>query len=357
MSISPFDHPFLSGLLGNEAASDWFSANVDIAAMLDFETALAQAQADEGVIPAESAQAIASACQSFVADMMALKTATARDGVVVPELISQLRATIPEEHRNALHFGTTSQDVIDTSLMIRLKPVLSHLDSRLDDIITGLNRIDTAFGGDSLMGYTRMQAAIPITVHDRIEAWREPLLRDKQRLAFLTQSFPVVQFGGAAGTLEKLGGKAAAVRKRLAAALGLHDAPQWHSQRDRIADFASLLSLVTGSLGKIGQDIALLAQSGSEISLSGGGGSSAMPHKQNPVQAELLVTLARYNAVQLSGMHQALVHEQERSGSAWTLEWLILPSMVTTTVSSLQTTASLLSSIERLGNSTVSGES
>ncbi|MGO4451680.1 3-carboxy-cis,cis-muconate cycloisomerase [Phyllobacterium sp. TAF24] len=357
MSISPFDHPFLSGLLGNEAATDWFSARVEIAAMLDFETALAQAQAGEGVIAGEAAHVIASACQSFAPDMAALKAATARDGVVVPELIRQLRATIPEAHRNALHFGTTSQDVIDTSLMIRLKPVLSHLDSGLGDIITGLNRIDTAFGGNSLMGYTRMQAAIPITAHDRIEAWREPLLRDKQRLAFLKQSFPVVQFGGAAGTLEKLGGKADAVRERLAAALGLHNAPQWHSQRDRIADFAGLLSLVTGSLGKIGQDIALLAQSGSEISLSGGGGSSAMPHKQNPVQAELLVTLARYNAVQLSGMHQALVHEQERSGSAWTLEWLILPSMVTAAANSLRTTISLLSSIERLGNSAVSGES
>jgi 3-carboxy-cis,cis-muconate cycloisomerase len=350
MSISPFDHPFLSGLLGAQAAADWFSASADIAAMLDFEAALAQAQADEAVISADAARAIVIACRSFAPDMMALKAATARDGVVVPELMRQLRAVIPEEHRNALHFGATSQDVIDTSLMIRLKPAIACLAEGLDDVIAGLDRLDAAFGSNSLMGHTRMQAAMPITVHDRIDAWRAPLFRDRERLTFLTRTFPVIQLGGAAGTLEKLGDKANAVRQRLAAALGLHDAPQWHSQRDRIADFAGFLSLVTGSLGKIGQDIALLAQSGGEISLRGGGSSSAMPHKQNPVQAELLVTLARYNATQLSGMHQALVHEQERSGAAWTLEWMILPSMVMASATSLQATSSLLSSTTGFGN-------
>ena len=170
MSISPFDHPFLSGLLCAQAATDWFSASADIAAMLDFEAALAQAQADEEVISADAARAIATACRSFVPDMTALKAATARDGVVVPELVRQLRVTIPEEHRNALHFGATSQDVIDTSLMIRLKPAIARLADGLDDVIAGLDRLEAAFGANSLMGHTRMQAAMPITVHDRIVA-------------------------------------------------------------------------------------------------------------------------------------------------------------------------------------------
>ena len=156
-------------------------------------------------------------------------------------------------------------------------------------------------------------------------------MRHLERLDALRRSLLVVQFGGAAGTLEKLGDKGPAVRAALADRLGLADAPQWHSQRDRIAELAGWLSLVTGSLGKFGQDVALMAQAGDEIELAGGGGSSAMPHKQNPVDAEVLVTLARFNAAQLSGMHQALVHEQERSGAAWTLEWLILPQMVMAT--------------------------
>ncbi|TIW68692.1 MAG: 3-carboxy-cis,cis-muconate cycloisomerase, partial [Mesorhizobium sp.] len=160
----------------------------------------------------------------------------------------------------------------------------------------------------------------------------------------------VVQFGGAAGTLDRLGDKAAPVRAALAAKLGLGDAAQWHSQRDALADFAGWLSLVTGSLGKFGQDIALMAQGGMDIKLSAGGGSSAMPHKQNPVKAEALVALARFNATQLAGMHQALVHEQERSGAAWTLEWLILPQMVVATAGALRLAAELAGQIESLGH-------
>jgi 3-carboxy-cis,cis-muconate cycloisomerase len=349
MSISPFDHPYLSGLIGDEEATQWFSVDNDIAAMLMFETALAEAEAAENVIENMAAEAIATACKAFKLDLAALRSAVASDGVVVPELIRQLRGTIPPEHHASLHLGATSQDVIDTSLMIRLKPVLERLDKGLSDILVRLDHLDKAFGNNGLMGHTRMQAAIPITVHDRIGAWRGALSRHHRRLDTLKRNFPVVQFGGAAGTLDKMGDKGPAVRKRLAAVLGLRDVPQWQNQRDIVVEFADFLSQISGFLGKIGQDIALLAQGADEISLKGGGKSSAMPHKQNPVLAELLVCLARYNATQIAGMHHALIHEQERSGAAWTLEWMILPSMVTTTVTALRSAATLLGSIEGLG--------
>lgn len=349
MSISPFDHPFLSGLIGDEEAAKWFSVENDIAAMLSFESALAEAEAAENIIENVTAEAIAKACKAFTPDIVALKSAVATDGVVVPEFIRQLRETIPHEYRASLHFGATSQDVIDTSLMIRLKPVLERVDTGSSDILARLDRLDKAFGNNGLMGHTRMQAAIPITVHDRIEAWRGPLLRHSQRLDALKQNFPVIQFGGAAGTLDKLGDKGPAVRKRMADILGLHDAPQWQNQRDIVTQFADFLSQISGFLGKIGQDLSLLAQGADEISLSGGGKSSAMPHKQNPVLAELLVSLARFNATQISGMHHALIHEQERSGAAWTLEWMILPSMATATVTSVRTALALLDSIKEFG--------
>lgn len=115
-----------------------------------------------------------------------------------------------------------------------------------------------------------------------------------------------------------------------------------------IAEFGGLLSLMSGSLGKIGQDLSLMASAGTAL-IGGGGGSSAMPHKRNPVKAEVLVTLARFNAVQLSGLHQSMLHEQERSGSAWTLEWMILPQMAVATGSALRTAAEVLGSIERMG--------
>jgi len=346
MTTSPFDHTFLSGLLGDTEIAAYFSAEADIRAMLSFEAALARAEATHGIIPAEAARTIGEICTGFTADVQSLKTATARDGVVIPDLVKQLRKVVSSEAAEHVHFGATSQDAIDTSLMLRLKSVTFLFGGRLHAIVTKLAALERQFGANRLMGHTRMQAAIPITAADRIAAWRMPLETYRDRLT--EQTFPV-QFGGAAGTLEKLGAEASAVRASLAQELGLTDEPQWHSRRSRIADLANLYSLVSGNLGKFGQDIALLAEAGGEIELAGGGASSAMAHKQNPVAAETLVALARFNATQLSAIHHSLVHEQERSGAAWTLEWLVLPQMVMATAASLRLAAELIGNIKRLG--------
>ncbi|MBB4184557.1 3-carboxy-cis,cis-muconate cycloisomerase [Sinorhizobium terangae] len=349
MTYSAFDHPYLSGLLGDEAVAAEFSAAADIRAMLAFEAALARAEAEHGVIPSSAADRITEACRAFSPDVVALRRATASDGVVVPELVRQLRAAVGAEAANHVHFGATSQDVIDTSLMLRMKAIAELFGCRLRDVVAVLEECDRQWGFRPLMGRTRMQAAIPITVSDRLRAWIEPLLDHQDRLEAMDRDLFAVQFGGAAGTLEKLGDKAEAVRETLAEELALVDCPQWHSQRAAVADFANLLSLITGTLGKFGQDVALMAQNGEEIVLAGGGSSSAMPHKQNPVAAEVLVTLARFNATLLAGVHQALVHEQERSGSAWTLEWLILPQMAGATAAATRLATQLASNITRLG--------
>lgn len=350
MTVSPFDHPLLSGLLGDEEAARHFSVEAEIAAMLAFERSLAEAEAACGVIPHEAEAAIVMALASFRPDTAKLRAGVARDGVAVPELVRQIKTAVGEPHGQWVHFGATSQDVIDTALMLRLKPLVEHLGLLLTENIVRFASLEVQFGKRALMGMTRMQPAIPIQVSDRVRAWQAPLQRHQLRLTEQSGRLLVVQFGGAAGTLEKLGDKAELVRAALAARLGLGDAPQWHSQRDALADFAGWLSLVTGSLGKFGQDMALMAQAGTDIALSGGGSSSAMPHKQNPVKAEALVALARLNATQLSGMHQALVHEQERSGAAWTLEWLLLPQMVVATAAALRLAAELARQIESLGH-------
>lgn len=355
MSLTPFEHPFLSGLVGDAEIVPLFSAAADIAAMLRFEMALAHAQAEHGVIPGDAASSIASALSDFTPDMDALANGVARDGVVIPEFVRQLRRTVGGAASENVHFGATSQDVIDTSLMLRLKAATGVLAGRLASTIAGFDALQARDGENALMGHTRMQAAIPITVADRVQSWRAPLDRSARRLAHFSAEGFAVQFGGAAGTLEKLGDKGADVRAALARRLDLADRPQWHSQRDGLAELAGILSLISGSLGKFGQDVALLAEVGGEIRLSGGGGSSAMPHKQNPVAAELLVSLARFNAVQLSAIHQSLVHEQERSGAAWTLEWLVLPQMVTATGVALSTAIRLLGQIDRLGRATHAG--
>ncbi|KAA0690971.1 3-carboxy-cis,cis-muconate cycloisomerase [Neorhizobium sp. P12A] len=347
MSVSPFDHPYLSGLLGDEEMGIYFSADADIRAMLSFEAALGKAEARHGVIPEGAAARIGEICSSFKPDIAVLKAGTASDGVVVPSLVRQLRDAVGGDEARFVHFGATSQDVIDTSLMIRLKAVCFLLSARLSVLGEMLQGLERQFGKHRLMAHTRMQAAIPMSVSDRLRAWSDPLGRYRERLT--NESF-LLQFGGAAGTLDQLGDKAAAVRAALAQELDLTDARQWQSQRDRIADFGGLLSLITGSLGKIGQDIALMAQGGTEIALYGGGRSSAMAHKQNPVAAETLVALARFNAVQISALHQSMVHEQERSGAAWTLEWMVLPQMATACGAALRLAQELIKSIIRIGN-------
>jgi 3-carboxy-cis,cis-muconate cycloisomerase len=349
MSLSPFEHPFLSGLFGDSEIVELFSARADIDAMVRFETGLAQAEAQAGIISENGAEAIVSGLSNFAADMTALRNGVAKDGVVVPELIRQMRASVAGKAADKVHFGATSQDVIDTSLMLRLKMAAEIIAARLGHLIDTLGDLASRDGHNALTGYTRMQAAIGITVADRAASWTAPLERHLLRLESFMQSGFALQFGGAAGTLEKLGDNAAAVRADLAKRLGLADRPQWQSQRDGIAEFANILSLMTGALGKFGQDIALMAELGAEIRLSGGGGSSAMPHKQNPVNAETLVTLARFNAVQISALHQSLVHEQERSGAGWMLEWLSLPQMVTATGASLLIAERLAGQIDGLG--------
>ena len=349
MTLSAFSHPYLSGVLGDTETANCFTAEAEVSAMLSFEWALANAEAAAGLIPVSAAEVIGRACGSFRPDMEALRAGVAKDGVVVPELIRQLRAAVGSDVGEFVHLGATSQDAIDTSLMLRLQQVCRLFVGRLKGFDDCLQLLEDQFGGLRLMAHTRMQPALPVRVSDRLEAWRQPLRRHRRRMErFLDEGFPV-QLGGATGTLDKLGEKGPVIRLAVAGELGLADEPQWQNQRDRIADFGALLSLVTGALGKFGQDVALLAQSGEEIALSGGGGSSAMAHKQNPVAAEVLVSLARYNGVQVSGLHQALVHEQERSGAAWTLEWMILPQMAAATGAALRLAIELADNIQSLG--------
>jgi 3-carboxy-cis,cis-muconate cycloisomerase len=260
--------------------------------------------------------------------------------------VRQLRAAVGEPHARHLHRGATSQDVIDTSLVLRLAPALDGLDVRLDALDAALAALSARDGATPLMAQTRMQRALPFTVADKLETWREPLPRHRARLAELRPRLLRLQFGGPVGTRAELGPQADAVAEHMAGRLGLGNAPAWHAQRDGIVELGGWLALVCGSLGKMGQDVALMVQNETgTATLAGGGTSSAMAHKSNPVPAELLVALARFAAGLSGTLAGALVHENERSGAAWTLEWLVLPRLVITAGASLRTALSL---VERL---------
>ena len=346
MSASPFDHPMLSALLGDSVIQAEFTFEAELEQMLAFEAALVEAEAAEGLIPPASAAAIAAGVRHFRPQLGQLAEGTSRDGVVVPELVAQLRAAVGDPHGRHVHFGATSQDLIDSSLFIRLERVSRELDRRLADLIGRLDRLEAADGSRQVMGHTRMQRARPIAFARKISAWRAPLSRHRQRLAELAPRVFVLQFGGAVGDRGELGPGASAVADRLADALQLRRSDRArHAERDGAAEFAGWLSMISGSLGKLGQDVALMAQGEvGELRLPGGG-SSAMPGKNNPIAAEMLVALARFNAGLIGTMHQVLVHENERSGSAWTLEWMTLPQMCVATGASLRHGAALIEAI------------
>jgi 3-carboxy-cis,cis-muconate cycloisomerase len=343
MPVTPFDHPFFEGLLGDPELSALFNPEAELAAMALFEVTLAEAQAAEGLIPTEAAAAMKERLAHARLDRAQLAHATARDGLIVPELVAQWRRVLGDEHGRYLHHGVTSQDVIDTALAIRLGRACQLLRDRIESVIAALDRLAAAEGSRRVMAHTRMQAALLVSAARKIRSWRDPLARHLSRLDRTAAEVAVLHLGGPVGTAEAVGERTAAVAGRMAASLGLRVSERArHSERDGQAELAGVLSLIAGSLGKMGQDIALAAQSEvGEIRLASGGSSSAMPHKVNPIEAEVLVALARFNATLVSGMHQALVHENERSGAAWTLEWMLLPQMVVATGAALRLAAAL----------------
>lgn len=319
-----------------------------MAQMLRFEAAWARALGTAGLVPSARAEDTADAIAGFMPDMDALARSTAIDGLPIPGLIQQLKTAIGAE---GVHQGATSQDVIDTAMVFAVLGTIDRLSARLHSLIAAIGDLNAQHGAQPLMGRTRMQAATPITVADRTATWVFPHHTHLARLNDVKERIAHLQIGGASGDRGALAEDAGAIIAAMSAELGLPAGEKaWHAMRDGVAEFASVLSLITGTLGKMGQDIALMAQQGiSEITLSVGGGSSAMPHKQNPIQAELLVTLARFNAVQVGGMHQALIHEQERSGAAWALEWMILPQMAKATGRALVVAESLIQSVVAIG--------
>ena len=342
--ISVFDHPWLGGLFADGEAQAIWAPDRQLGHMLAFEAAWSRALGASGRVPPDRAARAAAAIEGWAPDGDLLRQGTGRDGLPVPALTRALKAAAGDA-AEAVHAGATSQDVMDSALALTLRDTSDLLDARLAALDAALGDLGARFGAARMMGRTRMQDALPIAVGTRIAAWAAPLRRHRVRVDALRPLVEIVQIGGPVGDRRDLPDGLVA---HVAGALGLAPGPCWHSARDGVAEYAGLLSLIAGACGKIGQDAALMAQMG-EIRLGDGGGSSAMPHKQNPVRAELLVTLARYATTLLPALHHAQLHEQERSGSAWALEWMTLPGLAVAASRSLGATLDLIADVERIG--------
>jgi 3-carboxy-cis,cis-muconate cycloisomerase len=336
----------LQALAGDPEIEALLSDEAQLALMLAFESALAGAEADAGLISEAAATAIAAGIAKFTPEWSDLAAGISRDGVVMPALIAQLRETIGTPHNAELHRGATSQDAVDTALMLQLAKTIPILLDRLTALERGFATLADRYGTQKLMAHTRMQAALPFTVADKIRTWAEPLARHRMALSSMRRELLVIQLGGPIGDRSSFDGKGDAIAKGLATRLDLGLAAPWHSTRDPIVMFGARLAACAGSLGKFGADVALLAQTEvGAVKIEGAGASSSMAHKSNPVRAELLVALA-HHAAGLSGtLNHAMIHENERSGAAWTLEWLVLPQLIVATGASLLTAQRLCDSL------------
>ena len=303
--------------------------------MLDVEAGLARAQAQVGVIPQAAVAPIAQACLASLYDVDALGAAIATAGNSAIPLVKALGKLIASEDAGAeryVHLGATSQDVMDTGLVLQLRRAVELIEADLVRLGDRLAAQAQRYADVPLAGRTWLQHATPVTLGMKIAGWLGAVTRNRQRLTALKPRLLVLQFGGASGTLAALGEQAMPVAEALAAELQLSLPEQpWHTQRDRLVEFASVLGLIAGSLGKLGRDISLLMQTEAaevfEPSAPGKGGSSTMPHKRNPVGAAVLISAATRVPGLVSTMFSAMPQEHERSLGLWHAEWETLPEI------------------------------
>lgn len=346
MTVSPFDSKIQGGLFSDPEIASLFSDEAVIGEMVRVEVALAKVQEDMGIIPRDAAMQIEQAAAAFKPDYSDISASTETSGVPTIALVKQLRR-VAGDAGPYVHWGATSQDIIDTGLVLRLKEALGILDRRLVSVTALLATLSETHRQTVMLGRTRSQQAMPTTFGLKAAGWLDGLLDAQESLSGLRGRLLRVQFGGAVGTLAALADQGGAVADALAESLGLEKSPMpWHTNRVSIVSFSDTLSLITGCLGKIGQDIVLLSQTEvAEVRQSAGGGSSTMPQKSNPVLAETLVALARMNAGLVGNIHQAQLQEHERGGPGWQLEELTLPQMVVACGASLRKAETLLSGL------------
>lgn len=313
-----------------------FDDRARVQAMLDFESALARAEAHAGVIPAAAAETIAARCRVELFDLEALAVAAARAGNVAIPLVDRLSALVSGDDAAAaayVHWGATSQDAIDTGLVLQLGRALERIREELRHLANELAVLADRHRADPMAGRTLLQHAVPITFGLKVAGWLDAVTRHRARLREVRRRALALQLGGAAGTLAALGDAGPHVTEELARALGLvRPDVAWHAHRDRVAEVATWCGLCAGTLGKIARDLALLAQTEvdevREPAGEGRGGSSTMPHKRNPVAATVVAAAAARVPGMVATALAAMGQEHERAAGGWHAEWETLPELV-----------------------------
>lgn len=329
-----------------------FSDHALLGYMVQAEVALAKAQAQVNVIPASAAMIIEQVGQNAVAqiDMDALATATGLAGNIAIPLVKQFTALVKQQNEDAsryVHWGATSQDIIDTATILQCRDALALIEKQLQQAYQICLKQAQQYRDQVMIGRTWLQQALPITLGHKFARWAAALKRDLDRLQPMKGRVLTAQLGGAVGSLASLQDQGSAVVAAFAAQLNL-TAPEctWHGERDRMVELASMLALIVGNVGKMAKDWSLLMQTEIaevfEPAAKGRGGSSTMPHKRNPVAAASILAAANRVPALMASVFQSMVQEHERALGAWHAEWLAIPEIFKLCAGALERSSEVL---------------
>lgn len=329
MATTVLDSVLFRDAFGTPAMRAIFDDRALVARYVEVEVALARAQGRCGVIPAQAAAEIASRARAEALDVDLLRSETDIVGYPILPLVHQLAKMCGASGRY-VHWGATTQDIMDTAVVLQLRAALQLIGSDLDAVRAILVRQATRYRDTPMAGRTHLQHALPITFGYKLAIWLAMLDRHAERLAQLRPRVLVGQFGGAAGTLASLGERGLEVQKLLMEELGLGvPAATWHVARDGLAEAVGFLGLLTGTLGKVAYDVMLMASTElgevSEPFVKGRGASSTMPQKRNPISSELILAASKAVRQHAGLMLDAMVQDFERATGPWHAEWIAIP--------------------------------
>ncbi|MGB5182950.1 MAG: 3-carboxy-cis,cis-muconate cycloisomerase [Xanthobacteraceae bacterium] len=351
MPASLIDSAVFRDIFSTEAMRTVFSDENRVQKYLDFEAALARAQARLGIIPTEAAEEICRHCHAAEMDFAKLKIQTERIGYPVLPVVQQLVGLCRDGLGEWCHWGATTQDITDTATVMQMREALVLIERHIDDIAGALAALARKYRDTPMAGRSNLQQAVPITFGYKMATLLAAFARHRERLSELRSRVLVGEFGGAAGTLSSLGGRGLATQAELMKELKLGvPAIAWHTVRDCIAEVGCFLGLVTGTCGKIALDVKLLMQTEVEEVYEpfheGRGSSSTMPQKRNPISSVYITALVSVVRQQVAALLDAMVEDHERATGPWEIEWIVVPEIFCLTAGALAQTEFVLKGLQ-----------
>src|SRR5499427_3747155 len=351
MPASLIDSAVFRDIFSTEAMRSVFSDENRVQKYLDFEAALARAQAHLGIIPKEAAEEIYRHCLAAEIDFAKLKTQTERIGYPVLPVVQQLVGLCRDGLGEWCHWGATTQDITDTATVMQIREALDLIERHLDGITGALAALARKYRDTPMAGRSNLQQAVPITFGYKMATLLAAFARHRERLNELRCRVLVGEFGGAAGTLSSLGGRGLATQAELMKELKLGvPAIAWHTVRDCIAEVGCFLGLVTGTCGKIAFDVKLLMQTEVEEVYEpfheGRGSSSTMPQKRNPISSVYITATTSLVRQHVAALLDAMVEDHERATGPWEIEWIAVPEIFSLAAGALAQTRVMVSGLQ-----------